>query len=59
MTIDDMSTKDALHAIYLDWLNNYLTVSKFANDHDMPEYIAEYLIDRGRMIHENRNKVSA
>jgi hypothetical protein len=56
MTVDDMSTKDAMHAIYLDWLNNYLTVSKFANDHDMPQYIAEYLIDRGRMIHENRNK---
>jgi len=49
MTIDDMNTRDAMHAIYLDWLNNYLT-------DDMPQYIAEYLIDRGRMIHENRNK---
>ena len=56
MTVDDMNTKDAMHAIYLDWLNNYLTVTKFADDHDMPRSVAEYLIDRGSEIHENRNK---
>jgi len=56
MTVDDMNTKDAMHAIYLDWLINYLTVSKFADDHDIPRAVAEYLIDRGSEIHEERNK---
>lgn len=55
MTNSD-KVNDMLQGIYLEWLNNYLTVSKFAEDYAMPEETAEYLIGRGRQIHNIRNK---
>jgi len=54
MTSSD-KVNDMLQGIYLEWLNNYLTVAKFAEHYAMPEETAEYLIDRGRKIHNIRN----
>ena len=54
MSVDDIEPMDAIHAIYLDWVNNYLTVDKFARDYDIPREVAECLIDRGMTVHDNR-----
>jgi len=48
-----------IHAIYLDWVNNYLSTGKMAADYGLQVDTIGDLIDRGRMIHENRNMVSA
>lgn len=36
---------------YLDWFNNYLTVSKIAEDYGFSESSANRLINRGRKLH--------
>lgn len=38
--------------IYLDWTNNFLTASKFAEHYGVTQAQAESLIDHGREIHE-------
>tara|TARA_Y100000296_G_scaffold9503_1_gene11050 strand:+ start:1893 stop:2066 length:174 start_codon:yes stop_codon:yes gene_type:complete len=38
--------------IYLDWVNNYLTLSRFAEDYGISEELAELLIEEGRKLHE-------
>ncbi len=47
-----MNTRDTLQAIYLDWVNNYLTVSVFAAHNELTEEEATRLIELGRKIHE-------
>lgn len=37
---------------YLDYVNNYLTVWKFANDYGVSKEHAELLIDLGKKSHE-------
>lgn len=45
-------TKTALINIYLEWMNNYLTVKRMASDYGISEDSMLALIDAGRMSHE-------
>jgi len=56
VNVDAIKPIDAMHAIYLDWVNNYLSTDKMAADYGLNVDTIGDLIDRGRMIHENRNK---
>ena len=40
--------------LYLDYFNNYLTVSTFAEHHGLTEIQARTLLDIGRDVHETR-----
>lgn len=40
--------------MYLDWLNNYLTVDKFAEHNQMSKIKANEIINKGRIINHNR-----
>lgn len=42
-----------LRAMYLDYLNNFLTVERFAAYHDISETDANSLIRMGRKYHED------
>lgn len=44
--------KEQLQAAYLDWVNNYLSLPRFAEDYDLTLSQARQLIDLGRMVHE-------
>ncbi|AHB12027.1 hypothetical protein Sano_07 [Xylella phage Sano] len=46
--------RDALQAAYLEYLNAFLTVARFAAHHDIDEKTAWAIIDMGRRIHEER-----
>lgn len=48
------SLKEYLADTYLDWLNNYLTVGRFAEDHGMEAEDALVLIRLGRRMQEER-----
>lgn len=37
--------------LYLDWLNNFLTIEKFAEHYGMSEFQAKRLIDAGHYIY--------
>jgi len=37
---------------YLNYVNNYLTVAKMAEDYDMEESTMKEMIDYGRILHE-------
>lgn len=39
------------HTLYLDYVNNYLTLATFALDHNMTEKQARIAIDLGRKVH--------
>jgi len=43
-----------LQQFYLDYVNNYLTLSQLASDHDLSMNEAELLVEMGRKIHEER-----
>ena len=38
--------------LYLDWVNNFLTVAYFAEYYDISESEAQEVINSGRKIHE-------
>ena len=38
-------------SLYLEWVNNYLTIPHFALDHNMTEKQARIAIDLGRRFH--------
>jgi len=44
--------KQILIDFYLDWVNNYLTVSKMADDYELTVSATVNLIEIGRKIHE-------
>ncbi len=50
------SGKSELHAqltrMYLEWVNDWVTVPNFAAWHGIPETAAQALIDIGRVLHE-------
>lgn len=46
-------TRDELIAIYLDWVNNYLTLDKFAEHRGLTRTEAEYLIDLGKLVNSH------
>jgi len=41
-----------LRELYLDWVNNYLTVEKFAEHNEISPDLARFLIANGKMLHE-------
>lgn len=54
----NISMRERMKALFLDWFNNYLTVEKMALDYNLePEYMAE-MIEIGRDIHEKDIKES-
>ena len=46
------SLNTTLRAYYLDWVNNWLTITSFAEYHDMTPSDAEKAIALGRKLHE-------
>ena len=54
--LNDMSVitdiKGALNEVYLDWLNNFVTISAFASWYGIDEREARDIIELGRTIHE-------
>lgn len=40
--------------MYLDYVNNFITVSKFADHYGITENEANIIIDAGRKISENK-----
>jgi len=44
-----------LNEIYLDYLNNYLTIEKFAEHNGITTGMARELISIGRYIHEGNH----
>ena len=49
------SCNQMLRHIYVEWLNNYLTVELFAEHHEMTVDDAQALIDLGRKALEHYN----
>jgi len=43
---------DAIIEIYLDWVNNFLSLDKFAEHYGLDEIDAHYIIDLGRKLNE-------
>ena len=40
--------------MYLDWVNNFLTVERFAEHYGLDDDTASAVIDEGRALHEWR-----
>jgi hypothetical protein len=47
------SCNQLLRHMYVEWMNNYLTVEKFAEHHEMTVNDAQVLIDLGRSALEH------
>lgn len=45
--------RETLVNVYLDWVNNYLSLSRFAEAHGLYENEAEMLIKLAKSCHEN------
>ena len=45
-----ITINDKLENFYLSWINDFLTISKFATYHGMDKKRAIYLIDLGKCI---------
>tara|TARA_R110000824_G_scaffold42506_4_gene125129 strand:+ start:2642 stop:2869 length:228 start_codon:yes stop_codon:yes gene_type:complete len=43
--------KEALQRYYLDWINNFISIERFAEYYASSEKDANKVIDRGREIH--------
>lgn len=54
-TIIENNAREALIAIRLDWINNYLTLAKFAEDNGLTESEAEQLIELARVVALHNN----
>lgn len=46
--------RDRLQALYLDWVNNFLSVPAFADYYGFTLSNAQRIINVGRLIHETR-----
>ena len=55
-TIISISTnsRDYLQALYLDYLNNFISIQTFANVYGLSESQAETIVSVGRKIHKDR-----
>jgi len=47
-------TRADCRAMYLDWVNNFLTVARFAEYYGLDAVTASAVIDEGRALHEWR-----
>lgn len=43
---------DAIIKIYLDWVNNFLSLDKFAEHYGLDEIDANYIVEVGRKLNE-------
>jgi hypothetical protein len=50
-----MITREKLSALYLDWVNNYLTIEKFAEHHGLFVPEARALLDVAQACFENNH----
>jgi hypothetical protein len=50
----DMDIKNILQTVYLDYLNNFITVAGFAEHYGLTTEQAEQVLDLGRTIHNER-----
>lgn len=51
-------TKQSLIAFYLEFVNNYLTISKMAEHYEMPEDDCKYLVELGeKYLTERLSKI--
>ena len=50
MQVSNISIQSMLNTIYLDYVNNYLTTDKYAEEQGMNKDDLLYLIDLGRQI---------
>lgn len=48
-----MRANDVLRELYLDYLNNYLTIDKFAQDHGIHSTDARRILAMGKVYHED------
>lgn len=49
-----MNKRENLRSLFREWLNDYLTVQQFADDHNMTHARAHRVINLGRRLHNNR-----
>ena len=54
VNVDAITPNDAAQAIYLDWINNFLKIGRFAEHYQLTEDAAEELIAWGSLVHEQR-----
>lgn len=47
-----VNIKEALNEVYLDWLNNFVTIPAYASWYGIDEKEARDIIELGRKIHE-------
>jgi len=51
-------TRESFYKVYLDWVNNYLTIEKFAEHYGLHINEAESLINLSKTIFENNHPES-
>lgn len=56
VSLMNKSLRALLSELYLDYVNNYLTVEKFAEHHEISFFMAMQIIEEGRAIHEENCK---
>lgn len=49
-----MNIKNMLQTVYLDYLNNFISVAGFAEHYGLTTEQAEQVLDLGRAIHNER-----
>jgi hypothetical protein len=47
-------TDNQKHQAYLDYVNNFITVERFAEHYDLTEVVANDIIEQGRKIHQSQ-----
>ena len=52
-------TDGEVHDMYLDWLNNFISTENFREHYDLGMAETENILDRGRKIQDEINKLSA
>lgn len=48
-----MTNKNPFFDLYIDWVNNFLTVERFAQYYGISEELAQMVIDHGRDQYRN------
>ena len=52
--VDTDKLSDVLQYFYLDYLNNFLTIEKFADHHGIHKNVAAFIVIEGKAIHQER-----
>ncbi len=52
----DKYTDETLLKIYLDWVNNFLTVDRYAEYYGIDAGEARWTIEAGRVLHESQTE---